>query len=320
MRQLLDVKTMALNVRDAFRVLWGLGQSKRLLKRLKPNCVFIKGGFVGVPVGIAAAKLHIPYITHDSDAIPGLANRLIAKKAAVHAVALPAEVYKYPREKTVTVGVPVARNFQLVDAQAVSDFRADTGLSQYQQVLFVTGGGLGAERLNKAFARILPDLLKAYSGLAVVQTVGRANEQRVIAEYGQLLTVEELKRVFVKGYTSDLYKYSGAADIVIARAGATNLAELEVQGKACIIVPNPNLTGGHQLKNAQFLAEKDAIILITEEVLQADVSHLRDSIIALLENPMKRAALGVTLHSYARDDAAQRLAVLLLEQGTAPSA
>src|SRR5579862_7870303 len=111
-KQVLDVQTVLKNVRDAGRVVRGLDESRRLLKRLKPDLVFIKGGFVGVPVGLAAAQLHIPFITHDSDAVPGLANRIIARWATAHAVALPKELYNYPADKTFTVGVPISSDFE----------------------------------------------------------------------------------------------------------------------------------------------------------------------------------------------------------------
>src|SRR5665213_2594114 len=95
-KQLLDVVTMAKNIRDFFYVIIGFWQSRRLLKQLKPAVIFVKGGFVGVPVGLAAATRQIPFITHDSDPIPGLANRIIARWAVMHAVALPKDIYPYP--------------------------------------------------------------------------------------------------------------------------------------------------------------------------------------------------------------------------------
>ena len=150
--QLLDFKTMALNVRDVGRVVAGLFQSYRLLRKLQPDILFIKGGFVGVPVGLAAAMLHIPFVTHDSDAIPGLANRIIARWASKHAVALPKEIYAYAPAKTVTVGVPVASDYQLVTDKSQQDYRQQLGLKADAKLLFVIGGGLGAQRVNEAIA------------------------------------------------------------------------------------------------------------------------------------------------------------------------
>lgn len=139
LKQLLDVRTVLLNARDVFRVLAGIVQSYRLLKRLKPDVIFIKGGFVGVPVGLAAAGLKIPFITHDSDAIPGLANRIIARWARKHAVALPAEVYSYDPSRTVTVGVPVIHEYTRVTPETQRQYKQEIGLSDDAQLLFIIG-------------------------------------------------------------------------------------------------------------------------------------------------------------------------------------
>jgi UDP-N-acetylglucosamine--N-acetylmuramyl-(pentapeptide) pyrophosphoryl-undecaprenol N-acetylglucosamine transferase len=313
LRQLLDVKTVALNIRDAFRTLRGCYQSYRLLRRLRPDGIFIKGGFVGVPVGLAAARLHIPYVTHDSDAIPGLANRLIARWAAVHAVALPAEVYRYPAVKTQTVGVPVHANYQPITEDDRRNLRRDLGLGDYDQVVFVTGGGLGAQRLNMAVDSILKPLMEHYPKLAVVESVGRANESATEDRYRQLLTDEQRQRVIVKGYLLDMHRYSGAADVIITRAGATTLAEFAIQGTACIVVPNPVLTSGHQLKNALYLADRGAILTVPEEHL---ATELLPAVRTLLDNPAKREELRKNLAQVAVPDAAKRLAVILLKQAS----
>jgi UDP-N-acetylglucosamine--N-acetylmuramyl-(pentapeptide) pyrophosphoryl-undecaprenol N-acetylglucosamine transferase len=118
----------------------------------------------------------------------------------------------------------------------------------------------------------------------------------------------------VKGYVSDLYRYSGAADVIITRAGATAIAEFAVQGKACILVPNPILTGGHQLKNAQVLADKGAVVVVPEADLKKNAEKLKSALTDLLADPLKQAELGHQLAAFARPGAAKELAVLLLEQ------
>ena len=233
-KQLFDVKTTLKNVRDVGFVFVGFFQSWLLLRKIRPDSLFIKGGFVGVPVGLAAAIRKIPFITHDSDAMPGLANRIIGRWATVHAVALPKEVYQYAPQKTVTVGVPVHTNYKPVTPDIKAKYRNSIGLGEYDQVLLITGGGLGARRLNTVAAAIVPDLLRDYAKLAVVHTVGRGNEAVMHQTYEQKLSPADLKRVVIDGYLTDLYKYSGASDVIIARAGATNLAEFAVQGKACV--------------------------------------------------------------------------------------
>jgi UDP-N-acetylglucosamine--N-acetylmuramyl-(pentapeptide) pyrophosphoryl-undecaprenol N-acetylglucosamine transferase len=311
LKQVLDVKTMGLNMRDAFRVLRGYWQSYKLLKMLQPDCVFIKGGFVGVPVGLAAAQLHIPYITHDSDAIPGLANRIIAKWATLHTVALPKEVYHYPAEKTRTVGVPVHANYQPVDAAAQAAYKHDLKLEQFSQVVLITGGGLGARRLNDAVANIVLKLLTDFPELAIIQSVGRGNETAILERYHKILNQEQQSRVAVQGYMPDLYRFSGAADVIVTRAGATTLAEFAVQHKACVVVPNPILTGGHQLKNAEYLAAQGAIEIVHEGALSYD---LYPALSKLLRDTDKQQALQAKLAAFAVPDSARQLAMVLLDE------
>jgi len=134
LKQLLDLPTVLKNIRDGTRVIYGLAESSRLLRKIKPDIILIKGGFVGVPVGLAAAQLHIPFVTHDSDAIPGLANRIIARWASAHAVSLPKELYSYPPQKTYTVGVPVSRDFVPVNPENIRQYRDLLDLSSISKL------------------------------------------------------------------------------------------------------------------------------------------------------------------------------------------
>jgi UDP-N-acetylglucosamine--N-acetylmuramyl-(pentapeptide) pyrophosphoryl-undecaprenol N-acetylglucosamine transferase len=312
-KQLLDVRTMALNLRDGFRVLMGLWQSYRLLGRLKPDVLFVKGGFVGVPVGLAAAAHRIPFITHDSDAIPGLANRIIARWARLHAVALPKEVYAYPANKTVTVGVPIGHNFHPVTPKEMAAERDRLQLEKAGRVLLITGGGLGALRLNQTAAACMPELLERYHDLHVVHLAGRPHEAAMRQFYKQHLPADDQKRVMVKGFITNLHQYSAAADVILTRAGGTSIAEFAAQAKPCVVVPNPLLTGGHQLKNAEVLADRKAVRLVHEKYLVGDHRPLMAPLTELLDNPKKATQLGERLAELAQPDAAHLLAVLLLE-------
>ncbi|MDQ3123317.1 MAG: glycosyltransferase, partial [bacterium] len=122
--KLTDIKTPVLNVRDAGRTLIGYRQARRLLKELKPDAMLIKGGFVAVPIGLAASRLGIPFITHDSDSIPGLANRIVSKWASLHATGMPAELYAYAKDKIVYTGVPVSQNFKYINDSVRADYRS----------------------------------------------------------------------------------------------------------------------------------------------------------------------------------------------------
>jgi UDP-N-acetylglucosamine--N-acetylmuramyl-(pentapeptide) pyrophosphoryl-undecaprenol N-acetylglucosamine transferase len=314
LKQLLDLPTMYKNIRDVGYVVIGIYQSWHLLKRLQPAVLFVKGGFVGVPVGLAATFLHQPFVTHDSDALPGLANRIIGRWAVAHAVALPIEIYNYPIDKTVTTGIPLVGNFEKVTSVLQANYRQEIAVPRDAKMLFIIGGGLGSQRINMAVAEAVPHLLHEFKDLIVVHGVGRANEVGMQVVYEKNVPKSEQGRVRVYGYLSDVYRYSGAANVIVTRAGATNLAEFALQGKACIVVPSPFLAGGHQLKNAQVLEEKGAAVILDEVELQADPNRLAKQVSALLKDAAWQAKLGERLEIFAKPTATHDLAMLLLEQ------
>lgn len=312
-RHVLDLPLIIRNIRDGFWVIIGIWQSFWLLKKLKPNVIFIKGGFVGVPVGVVAGWLHIPYITHDSDTLPGLANKIIAKRAHAHAVGGPKHLYPYPAHKTHEVGVPLNDQYKPVTYQLQSEYRKGLGIKSDVKVICVTGGGLGARRLNDAVAAIVPTLLLHYPSLVVLHISGRDHQAGLESYYKDKLSAEHYKHVLVKGFVNDLYRYTASADVVITRAGATQLAELATQRKAAIVVPNPILTGGHQTKNAQQLEKSNAIIVLSEEKLTKDHTVLYNAIRDLLDHQEKRHKLAQNLGELAKPDATKRLADIILE-------
>lgn len=312
-RQIFKVRTMLLNIRDAFRVIAGIVQSVMLLRRLRPSVIFIKGGFVGVPVGLAAAWLGIPFVTHDSDALPGLANRIVAKWAQLHTVAMPKDIYPYPPEKTITVGVPIAAQYSQAGPAVIVSARQTLGLSTDALVVLIAGGGLGSRVINQALEQGLVALLQEYPKLTIVQQAGRAHVDQITKHYDSLLTQADRKRVRVVGYVSNMHDYVAAADLVVTRAGATNLTELAVAHRACIVVPNPYLTGGHQLANARVLADRDAVELLEETAMTHDPRSLSRAISRLLNDPGRREALSNAISAFAVQDASTKLAHILLD-------
>lgn len=314
LKQLLDVSTMLKNIRDIFYVLIGIMQSYRLLGKIKPKVIFIKGGYVGVPVGLAAAVRKIPYVTHDSDAVPGLANRITSRWASAHAVALPKELYGYDKNKTFFTGVPVAGNFTKVSEEDQIKYKKQLGLGKDSFVVLVTGGGMGAKRLNEAIIKIAPAILSADDKLVLIHATGPSLEQESTKLYEKVLEKPLLKRVIVSGYfVNDLYMYSGAADLIISRAGATTIAELALQHKACIIVPNPQLTGGHQLKNASYLEQREAALLISDEEVTGHSDNLAALILKVRNDHKLREKLSSNLGKFAKPRAAKDLADIVLE-------
>lgn len=316
LKQLLDLKTMWLNLRDVFRLGAGFFQSRRLMKKLKPSIVFSRGGYVSVPVALGAHSRGIPFITHDSDSIPSLANRIIARFAAKNAVALPADIYPYDQAKTVTVGVPVMAAYKPVTPDMQAQYRQELQYEADDKIVFVIGGGLGAQRINEAVLHGVADLFLRYPKLRLLHVVGQANEEAMRAEYAKVLSDEQLARTQVFGYIDGVYRYSGAADVVVTRAGASSLADFAVQGRACIVIPNPYLTAGHQLKNAAYLEDQQATVSIVETELRAHPELLVQSLSDLLDDPAKRAALGARFATFGHPESARELAELVLQEAS----
>ncbi|HVX47991.1 MAG TPA: UDP-N-acetylglucosamine--N-acetylmuramyl-(pentapeptide) pyrophosphoryl-undecaprenol N-acetylglucosamine transferase [Candidatus Saccharimonadales bacterium] len=310
--QLLDLKTMFLNLRDFFYVLTGLWQSRKLMKQLQPDIIFSRGGFVSVPVCLGGRMVGVPYITHDSDPVPSLANRLIARWASVHAVALPKDIYPYPANKTVTTGIPLSKDFVPVTEALKKKYRGAAKIPESAQALFIIGGGQGSQAINRAAGDILPHLLGEFPKLYVIHVAGENNLAEMTTLYDERLSEAEQGRVRLIGYTDAVYRYSGAADIVVCRAGATNLAEFAVQGKACVVVPSGVLTGGHQLRNAEYLARRNAAVVMDDRELSADANRLAKRLSSLLSDPERRRQLGDNLAKFAKPDAAEEIADLIL--------
>ncbi len=306
--QIFNIKTMLLNIRDGTFVMAGFFQSLRLLRKIKPSVVFCKGGFVGVPVCVAAIVYKIPYVTHDSDALPGLANRLLGPWARIHAVGLPKELYRYAQDKTVTVGVPIHKQYRRVTEKMQQNARAVLALPQNAKVLLVIGGGLGAQRVNVAVIDAAKKLFKDNPNLYILHVAGRGDESVTQIAYEKKLTDTELKRVRVYGFTNEVARLSEAATLVLTRAGATNMAEFAVQGKPCIIVPNPLLTGGHQLKNAAAYQAAQAAVIVTEQ----DLKTLASTITQLISDKAKQQQLSDRLSIMANSGAAESLAHILV--------
>lgn len=169
------------------------------------------------------------------------------------------------------------------------------------------------KKLNDLTTTIAPRLLESNLALHIVHICGPAHEAAIRVVYTDSLPAVEAKRVTVLGVTSDFGKYAAAADIILGRAGATSLAEFELLGKACIIIPSPFLAGGHQLKNAEELKDSDAAVIMDEE---ASPDELLVMISELLNNAERRRELARNLAKLAKPEAAKRLAELIIKIGS----
>jgi len=282
-----------------------------LLPGKRPDVIFLKGGFVGLPVGLVARLFKIPYIVHESDAVPGLANRLLMKRAAVVATG-------WSELKGVTdytqVGIPVAAEFKMVSEAQQKNLKKVFGFDPERPLVVVTGGSQGSLNIDNAMKEILPEMLK-FTSVGLV--AGRKHYEDMV----ELKKYEEWDKAKLQSnfrmweFNSAMHELMGAADVVVSRAGATTIAELAALGKAVTLVPFERLPGGHQAKNAERLQDKGAVVMVTDERMQQQPGVLLEEVRHLVRSPKERATLAEKLHAEAKPDAAKSLAEIVLRVG-----
>lgn len=244
------------NFTDPFRVLKGFREAKKLIKQLKPDVVFSKGGFVSVPVVRAASSLKIPCIIHESDMTPGLANKLclpVAKKICCN---FPETLKNLPQEKSVLTGSPIRE--ELLTGNKLTGIKICNFNSQ-KPIALVIGGSTGARAINTAVREALPQLLKDFQ---VIHICGKGNIDNT-----NLTTEGYAQFEYVKEDLKDLF---AAADVVISRAGANSICELLALKKPNILIPLPlSCSRGDQILNAKSFETQGFSKVLNEEDMTA---------------------------------------------------
>ncbi len=293
------------NFGDIFLVVAGFVQSFFRLLFWRPDVVFTKGGFVCLPVGIAAHVLKIPLVIHDSDAHPGLTNRILSRWATSIATGAPLEYYSYDKAKSSYVGIPINDAFQPFSAKEQREAKAEWGVVIDRPLIVVTGGGLGAGRINMMVAKSLRQLQQLGS-VVLVAGAGLYDELRA-----ELPPDSEHFQLYP--FVTNMHSLLGAADVVVTRAGATTILELAALAKPTILVPNPKLTGGHQLKNAAVYHDAGAVLVLNEDAAEANPKLFIDAIRDVLDNPKLSQKMADRFHRFSKPDAAKDMANLILK-------
>lgn len=292
------------NIVDLFKVVGGFFQSLWKLIIWRPDVVFTKGGFVCLPVGMAARLLRIPLVIHDSDAHPGLTNRILARWATFIATGAPLEYYQYPESRSSYVGIPVSASFKPYSAKKQEVAKKELGVDPAKPLLVVTGGGLGARRLNQTTLAALPELQKLAS---VVLLSGAGDYGSLRVDYPG-----DTKQFQLKAFVDNMPELVGAADVVVARAGATTILELAAAHKPTILVPNAALTGGHQLKNAAVYEEAQVAVVLNEDATVENPGILVAAVASYLNDPKTTKTMARRFGTFAKPNAAKDVADLII--------
>ncbi len=287
---------------DFFRVPIGVVQSLKDLLIFMPDAVFSKGGYASVPVVVAAWIYRIPVLTHDSDAIPGWANRVSGKLSRYVAVSYDTSKRYFLEEKTVVTGNPIREG--ILDGDHVRGYER-WGFTEARPTVLVLGGSQGAKAINDAIVRILPDLGKIAQVLHVTGKEHYESVTHLAAEFGfksgrhRYMAVPFLEREEM----ADAY---AIADIVISRAGANTITEIAANKKVAILIPLTHSANDHQRMNAFEIARIGGALVLEEGNLGGTL--LMDKIEELLYNKELRMRLQEKIHVFYHPDAAKNIA------------
>lgn len=265
LRRYFDLK----NFTDPLRVLKGYEEARKLIKKYKPDVLFSKGGFVAVPVVLAAKHYHVPVIIHESDMTPGLANKLCIPSAKKVCCNFPETLKYLPEDKAVLTGSPIRSELLKGDRLAGLQY---THLSATKPIILVMGGSLGSVKVNTAVRRILPKLLETFQAIHIC---GKGNlDESLIGTTGY---------VQYEYVDSPLKHLFAAADIIVSRAGANSICEILALRKPNVLIPlSAAASRGDQILNANSFAKQGFSTVLEEEDLTD--SSLYEAILNTYEN------------------------------------
>jgi UDP-N-acetylglucosamine--N-acetylmuramyl-(pentapeptide) pyrophosphoryl-undecaprenol N-acetylglucosamine transferase len=273
----------------------GILSTMGLLRRWKPQVVVGVGGYASGPGMLAALVQGIPTLAFEPNAVPGLANRLVGKRIRAAAVNFQPTV-AYFRNAEVT-GIPVRGEFFALPARPAGSAPR----------LLVMGGSQGARALNQRMPEIVKALLDAVPGLTVLHQAGARHAEATEAAYSA--SGADPGRWKVQAFLEDMPRQFGESDLILARSGASTVAELAASGKPSLLVPFPQAADDHQRKNAEVLVEGGAAEMLVESEMSS--AALLSTLTGLLGNPSKLSSMAERARTFAHPQAAARIAEMV---------
>ncbi|MCH1868279.1 undecaprenyldiphospho-muramoylpentapeptide beta-N-acetylglucosaminyltransferase [Nocardioides sp. CFH 31398] len=269
-----------------------------VLDRVDPAVVVGYGGYVSLPVYLAARRRRLPLVVHEQNAVPGLANKVGARVAARVAVSFP----DTPLPRAEHVGLPIRRMISTLDRAALRpEARAHFGLDPDRPTLLVTGGSQGARRLNEAITGAAAAL--AAAGVQVLHVVGPKNTDLTVAP-------DVATPYRVEGFVDRMDLAYAAADLVVCRAGASSVTEAAVVGLPAVFVPLP-IGNGEQDHNARGVVDDGGGLLVSDDAITPE--WVADTVPGLITDPARLAVMSEAARRRVPRDADERLARMVLE-------
>ena len=293
-----DRKHLLRNFKVVARLLKSMRLAKNILKDFKPAIAIGVGGYASGPMLKEAQKQGIPTLLQEQNSYAGVTNKLLAAKADCICVAYEGMERFFPQDKIVLTGNPVRRNL-LECGASPEQARQAMGMDPNKKTILIIGGSLGARTINNAIIDGLAKIGEAYDVQVIWQT-GKIYDQQC----REALDASGVKNVAQMAFISNMDMAYRAADLVVSRAGASSISELQLLGKAAILVPSPNVAEDHQTKNALALSTRDAAILVPDAEASA---QLVDTMLATVADGEKIATLSGNVLQMALRDAAEHI-------------
>lgn len=277
-----------------------------MVRRFRADVVVGFGGYVSLPVGLAAALLRVPLVLHEQNSVPGMANRALSRFATAVATTYPASAQRMrPGTRVVQTGNPVRRAILEADRQ---QGRRSLAVPEDARMVLVFGGSRGARHLNEASVDMAAELV-ARQDVYVLHIAGETEVESVRSRLAGSKDVVPADRYRVVAYVDEMGGALAAADVVIARAGATSIAEITAVGRAAILVPYPYATEDHQTLNAKDVADAGGGVLVPDDAL--DDGALLPPLVRLLDTIEERDHMAALSGRLGLRDATQRLCALI---------
>lgn len=290
------------NLSFPFKVLSSLFAARKIIRSFKPDLAIGVGGYASAPALYMASRMGIPTLIQEQNAFPGIANKLLAGRVDAICVAYEGMEKFFPKNKIQITGNPVRRT-AMPTLEKLGEAAQHFGMEKGRLTVFLTGGSLGARTLNHAMADGVERLLN--EGYQVIWQTGNSYK-----EEGRRIAQElNNKGLFIAPFIQRMDLAYSLSNLVISRAGAIAIAELSAAGKACILVPSPNVTEDHQTKNAMALVEKNAAVMVRDANVNEE---LLDTILQLMGKPEERKLLQENIRAMARTAADEKIAGIAL--------
>ncbi len=296
------------NFRGIGRVASAIRACKKIIRDFRPDVIIGTGGYASFPALFVGSGMGIPTCVHESNAVPGLATKLVARRVNKIMVSFEEsrKAYHHP-ERVEIVGMPVRREFIYTKRE---DARKELGIGPDEHLVVSAFGSLGARDMNNAVAELFCLEQKDHFPFRHIHATGSFGWEWMPAKIREMgIEPEKCPALDIREYIYNMPTVMAAADVIISRAGASSCNEIAASGTPAIIIPSPNVTNNHQYRNAKVYADRGAAVLIPES--ECTAQKLYDEIRELLAAPEKREQMRMALQNSVVPDSAEIICDIL---------